>query len=314
MLEIGLLVADEAALMHVALVQEAVRIANRLDEHIVLRVRIYCPQDQSVRTSSGQLIWPTHAIDHETLPDALFVIVSLHPQQVYHASVEPLLTRFSHTGKLLGAIDCGACFLARNHLLGNRKVTVHWEYAAAFAELYPQVNVCTDALVKSDHLITCSGGLAVGEMMTTTIAHLYSNKLAKRLAQVLNYSRLEIQPDQADGYIKRLPSSLVDTDVVEQALQIMRQNMVTPLSAQQLVDKLPVSQRSLLRYFRAQGMTSPMAEYLHLRLQLAKQLFEDSNMSIQQVAYATGFSSAAHLSKAFLDHFGQRPGAVRRSA
>ena len=309
MREIGFLIAQDFAIMHLALAQEAIRIANRLQDDADLQVRIYCPNDQVVSASNGQLLWPTHSLWEESLPDALFVIVSLYPQQAYDDSVKGLLNRFYSSKGLLGAIDCGALFLAKNGLLDHQRVAVHWEYAPVFAELFPQIDVCTDAVMRSGRLLTCSGGLAVGQMMVETVAHLHSRHLAEHLAQVLNYSRMEPQ-----GFASHVPiRNVAKLDIVEQTFQLMRQHLGVPLKLTQLVARLPISQRTLIRRFQQQGLASPMQEYLRLRLDLAKQLLEESQLSVQQAAHASGFSSAAHLSKAFLQHFNQRPGAVRRA-
>lgn len=314
MREVGFLIAQDFAIMHLALAQEAIRIANRLEDDAHIQVRIYCPNDSLVSASNGQVCWPTHSLWDDSLPDALFVIVSLHPQQAYDESVKDLLNRFYRSKGLLGAIDCGALFLAKNGLLDQQRVAVHWEYAPLFAELFPQIDVCTDAVMRSGRLLTCSGGLAVGQMMVETIAHLHSRHLAEHLAQVLNYSRMEPQGFAQTGFDSRVPIRVMTKlDVVEQAFQLMRQHLSVPLKLPQLVARLPISQRTLMRRFQQQGLASPMQEYLRLRLHLAKQLLEESQLPVQQAAHASGFSSAAHLSKAYLQHFNQRPGAVRRA-
>src|SRR5205823_14307594 len=57
----------------------------------------------------------------------------------------------------------------------------------------------------------------------------------------------------------------------------------------------------------------PLMEYLtRFRLEVARHLLTASRLTIDQVAGEAGFSSASHLSRAFLAHSGYRPGNYRR--
>ena len=302
MADIGFLLAEDFALMHLGLAQEALRIANRLAAQRQFKTRLYCVDDTALAANNGQVILPTHKLAEPSLPDALFVIASLRPEQVYNDSVAGLLKRFARSGKLLGAIDCGASFLARNGLIDQQQVAVHWEYAATFAELYPGIAVSTEGMHLSGRLLSCSGGLAVGQMMVETVAQLAGRELAHRMAEVLYYSRIDTDyfgPDRETGE---------PLDIIEQAQHLMLRNLNRPLTLDQLVAKLPISKRSLVRRFQQQGKPSPMLYYRRLRLQHARSLIQETGLSVKRAAYASGFSSPAHLSKAYLEYFGVRPG------
>jgi YesN/AraC family two-component response regulator len=57
----------------------------------------------------------------------------------------------------------------------------------------------------------------------------------------------------------------------------------------------------------------PLREYLtRFRLEVARHLLTATRLTIDQVAGEAGFSSASHLSRAFLAHSGYRPGDYRR--
>ena len=50
---------------------------------------------------------------------------------------------------------------------------------------------------------------------------------------------------------------------------------------------------------------TPTRYYLNLRLNRAKQLLDQTNMSILSVALACGFVSASHFSKCFKEYYGR---------
>ena len=61
------------------------------------------------------------------------------------------------------------------------------------------------------------------------------------------------------------------------------------------------------RLFRTYMNCSPAKYYLGLRLIRASQLLHQTSKSVQQVAVCCGFSSAAHFSRCYRDHYGVPP-------
>src|SRR5690606_20440647 len=68
-----------------------------------------------------------------------------------------------------------------------------------------------------------------------------------------------------------------------------------------------LSTRQLERLFRKYLHRSPARYYLELRLNRARLLLLQTNMSVIDVALACGFVSASHFSKCYRDFFGRTP-------
>lgn len=68
-----------------------------------------------------------------------------------------------------------------------------------------------------------------------------------------------------------------------------------------------ISRRELERLFKKYLQAVPSRYYLDLRLQQARRLLRDSDRPAGEIALATGFSSAAHFSTAYRNHFGVSP-------
>src|SRR3546814_1738958 len=87
----------------------------------------------------------------------------------------------------------------------------------------------------------------------------------------------------------------------------MEQNLEEPLSRSELARGADLSTRQLERLFRKYLNRSPARYYLELRLNKARLLLLQTNMSVIDVALACGFVSASHFSKCYRDFFGRTP-------
>ena len=93
----------------------------------------------------------------------------------------------------------------------------------------------------------------------------------------------------------------------------MEKSLENPLSCAELARQVGLSTRQLERLFRKYLSRSPARYYLELRLNRARLLLLQTNMSVIDVALACGFVSASHFSKCYSEHFGKTPSQERRS-
>src|SRR3546814_2766048 len=91
----------------------------------------------------------------------------------------------------------------------------------------------------------------------------------------------------------------------------MEQTLEGPLSRIELARGADPSTRQLERLFRKYLNRSPARYYLELRLNKARLLLLQTNMSVIDVALACGFVSASHFSKCYRDFFGRPPRKAR---
>ena len=82
----------------------------------------------------------------------------------------------------------------------------------------------------------------------------------------------------------------------------------------QVAEKLQTSRRNLLRLFQATTGTSPSHYIDETMLDRAKALLATSQMSMKQIAYETGYSTASHFSTKFRRLTGLTPRAFRIGA
>lgn len=99
----------------------------------------------------------------------------------------------------------------------------------------------------------------------------------------------------------------------------MIQSLVTTTSGHcpttaQLADKLQTSRRNLLRLFQATTGMPPSHYIDESMLERAKVLLATSQMTLKQIAYEAGYSTASHFSTKFRRLTGLTPSAFRRGS
>lgn len=116
------------------------------------------------------------------------------------------------------------------------------------------------------------------------------------------------RPERAPG------SSSMDANsrLVAQAVTVIHEGYLNEHSVQELAERLHVTARHLRRTLQKElGVTASVLAQSR-RLALAKQLIQDTTLSMTDVAFASGFSSVRRFNTAFREHFGRTPSSLRR--
>jgi transcriptional regulator GlxA family with amidase domain len=88
---------------------------------------------------------------------------------------------------------------------------------------------------------------------------------------------------------------------------MMETNIEEPISPSLLAKYVGMSTRQLERLFRRYLNRSPKRYYMELRLQKARNLLMQTDMSVINVALACGFASPSHFSKCYRAHYQTTP-------
>ena len=83
------------------------------------------------------------------------------------------------------------------------------------------------------------------------------------------------------------------------------------LTMEQFAARIGVSSRQMERLFRKHTGLSPNKYYMQLRLAKSRALLLQTDMSVIDVALASGFGSAAHFARCYRSHFGETPRRLR---
>lgn len=91
----------------------------------------------------------------------------------------------------------------------------------------------------------------------------------------------------------------------------IEENLAKNISLQELATLANMDQYRFSRAFKTQMGVSPYAYVLERRIASARRLIENSQLSLAEIAYDTGFSSQAHMTTTFKKRIGITPGGLR---
>jgi len=100
--------------------------------------------------------------------------------------------------------------------------------------------------------------------------------------------------------------------MVRKAMAYIHEHYAQPVTRSEIASYVNMSPRHLDRCFRAQIGLTPIQYLGRYRLRRAQQLLRSTSLSVADIAIATGFYDASHLSKVFYRELGLAPGAYRR--
>ncbi len=99
---------------------------------------------------------------------------------------------------------------------------------------------------------------------------------------------------------------------VERALRLIHDGALDSGGVEDLAARLGVGARHLARLFERHLGASPLQMAKTLRIQRAKRLLDETDLSMTDVALQSGFGSIRRFNAAFADLYGRPPSALRR--
>ncbi|MEO1613208.1 MAG: helix-turn-helix domain-containing protein, partial [Pseudomonadota bacterium] len=91
------------------------------------------------------------------------------------------------------------------------------------------------------------------------------------------------------------------------AVELFESELDEPMSTRDVAERVGLSPRQLERLFDRYLSTSPKKYRMEMRLNRARELLRQTEMSVIEVALASGFTSPSHFSKCYRSRFGSTP-------
>ena len=223
-----------------------------------------------------------------------------------------LLQAACHGVRRIASIRLGAFMLAEAGLLDGRRATTHWAFVEELQRRFPAITVEIDSIFVEDGPIWTSAGMTAGVdpavgMLERDIGVEATLDVAR---QLVVGQRRQARDPQLPMTLALVPKS----DRVQRALSHARANLRAALTVEELAEAACLSPRQFGRVFVEETGCSPARAIEKLRLEAAKLLISSGRLTIEAIAYETGFRDADRMRRAFHRAFGKGPGAVRRSA
>ncbi|MFC3994309.1 GlxA family transcriptional regulator [Nocardiopsis sediminis] len=209
------------------------------------------------------------------------------------------------------SICTGSYVLAAAGLLDGRPATTHWRNAEHFQRLFPRVAVDPDVLFIDDGDVLTSAGVAAGiDLCLHIVRRDHGTAVANRVAR-----RCVVPPWRDGGQ-----SQYIDTPVPEPAVTTTAaarawalSHLDAPLTLREMAGREAMSVRTFTRRFRAEMGVSPGRWLTRQRIDRARQLLEDTDLPVDEIARRCGFGTAASMRHHLQSGLGVSPSAYRRT-
>ncbi len=296
---------DNFTLLSFAGAIDALRIANRLADADLYKVILAGEGGEQVSCSSNTRIVLDQDLEELSREDTVIVCGGVDVQKATTKRLVNWLRREARRGVTMGALCTGGYTLAKAGLLDGKRATIHWENQDSFSEEFEEVLLTKSVFVIDGNRMTTAGGTASIDLMLTIIANDHGEELASQVADQQIYT--SIRTDQ-DTQRLSIPTRIgVRHPKLSQVIRMMEQNLEEPISPSILAHEVGMSTRQLERLFRRYLNRSPKRYYMELRLQKARNLLMQTDMSVINVALACGFASPSHFSKCYRAHYDTTP-------
>ncbi|MEU4266436.1 helix-turn-helix domain-containing protein [Streptomyces sp. NPDC026092] len=278
-------------------------------------VRVCSLDGSPVRTADGFSVVPEHGPEELAAADTVVVPPTVEMRTLADDGsltvlVAGALARI-RPGTRVVSICNGAYALAAAGLLDGRPATTHWWETAHFQSLFPLVRLDEDVLFVDDGDVLTSAGAAAG---VDLCLHLVRRDHGSATANAV--ARRCVVPPWRDGgqaqYIERpVPEPTTTTTAPTRAWALER--LDRPLTLTELAAHARMSVRTFTRRFRDEAGTTPGQWLTAQRVELAKQLLETSDLTVDHIADRAGFGSGNSLRQHMRAQVGISPAAYRRA-
>lgn len=227
------------------------------------------------------------ALAHNNIPDIL----------ARNKEAISWIKRQYEQGAEIASICTGAFLLASTGLMKGRICSTHWNAAARFAALFPDVDLQPDKLITDEQGIYTNGGaFSFLNLLLYLIEKYYDRPTAVFCAKVFQvdidrnsqspFTIFNGQKDHADEEIRK-------------AQTYLESNLSDKISMDELAGSLAISRRNFdRRFIKATGNT-PIEYQQRVKIELAKKALETGRKTINEVMYEVGYADT----KAFRDLF-----------
>ncbi|MFV2035754.1 MAG: GlxA family transcriptional regulator [Halocynthiibacter sp.] len=284
---------------------EPLRLANQVCGRTLYTWKLAGEGGGAISCSNGAVFQLDMGLEDIGRDDVVLLCGGIDIQRSSTRAVLSWLRRQSRFGAVIGGLCTAAYTLAKAGLLENKKATIHWENQDSFVEEFSDIDLTKSVFVVDGKRYTTAGGTSSIDLMLKLIASDHSEELANTVADQLIYS--SIRTDQ-DTQRLSVPSRIgVRHPKLSAVIQMMEINVEEPISPSVLARDVGMSTRQLERLFRRYLNRSPKRYYMELRLQKARNLLMQTDMSVINVALACGFASPSHFSKCYRAHYHTTP-------
>ncbi|MCY4044564.1 MAG: helix-turn-helix domain-containing protein [Cellvibrionales bacterium] len=275
-----------------------------------LRIHLASQQGQAIETQVGLKLQPNQSIETLTSTDLLIIPGFWRSPFKHINEYQSLITaiqQFIHSNPdmLICAVGTGILFLAEAGILNGKAATTHWFYSEQMKKRYPQINWQKDHLITQSNTIYCTSSVNSTADLTIRFIELgFTRTIAKQVES-------QFSPEIRKNYDNQLFNDHLNQqhadELIAHAQALIQQRYNETINFEALAKSVNINYRTFQRRFKRACEMSPLQYQQVLRIDNAKNLLRETNLTIQEVAGIVGFIDASHFSALFKRQTSQSP-------
>jgi transcriptional regulator GlxA family with amidase domain len=223
----------------------------------------------------------------------------------------PWLAKWHAEGATIAASCSGTFLLAEAGLLDGRAATTHWLYADKLATRYPRGqgsprNGCSSTTATSSPAAVPQPSSILRSMSSSDSAGAERANAAARML-LIDRDRQSQLPYAVSAGHDRFHSK----ELVHRAQDHIEDRLGTDLRVRDIAAAVGVSERTLVRHFRAELGASVQAQIRRQRIEAAKRFLETSDSPVDSIRRYVGYRDATSYRRAFREETGLTPQGFR---
>jgi transcriptional regulator GlxA family with amidase domain len=225
--------------------------------------------------------------------------------------IAPWLRDQHRYGATITTVGTGVCFPAAAGLLDGKAATTHWHYFDQFQKDYPLVNLKRQYFITQAGNIYCAASVnTLAELMVHIIYLWFGRPVANNVERNFFHEiRGAFEPRR---YFAEQVEHHSD-EVILQAQIWLEDNFSRKVYTPALASQFGMSTRTFNRRFKQALGKAPNLYLQELRLKHARELLQNSNLSILEVAGLSGYQDISYFSRIFSEYFQISPGKYRET-
>ena len=288
---------------------EPLRIANMISGQTLYSWSYASEDGKASRASNDTVSLVQCAFRDIPKGDKLFVVPGSGMTEYITPALLSCLRKARTEGVRIGALCSGAWILAEAGFLDGAKAAIHWEYHDAFAERFPEVDLVSSVFVSDERHVTASGGTATADLMLHLLEQDHGYDLSVAVSDMMVYAGVRKSTGQQRVSLQSRHG--MRNPHLAKAIDFMKAALEDPVPPSEIACRVGISVRQLERLFGRYFSTSPKRYYLGLRMERARHLLVQTELSIGEIAVASGFQSVGHFSRHYRKYFGNAPSSQR---
>jgi len=253
--------------------------------------------------------------DH--LPDGAIVVIPGTPSsakdyssaEAEHAAM--WLRKAIQSNHWICTVCSGIFLVAKAGMLDGRRCTTHFSLLERLRKLCPTADVLENKVfVRDKNLFSCAGAMAGFDLALHMVSELFDARTSVEVANnLVLYVRRTENDDAKSPWLEHRTHL---HPVVHAAQNLIEKNLQHPWTVETIAEEVHTSARNLSRLFKLHAGISPSMYIAKLRAAAAADYLRNTDMSLEKIASAVGFSSPEHMRRTCRRTGAGVPSEVRR--